>query len=88
MASPLDVFFPLPKMIDGINILHITVFHCDILFHQHRNIPREHVNFDESFIGKELKQIASAVLFYFSNVKTFCFDKVKTFHFDGTILIN
>lgn len=75
-------------MKDGKNILNRTVFHCDMLFHQRQNVPREYVNFDEIFIGKKLKQITSAVLFYFSNVKTFCFDKVKTFHFDCTILIN
>lgn len=60
-----------------------------MLFHQRQNAPGEYVNFDEIFIQKELKQIASAVLFYFGNdVKTFCFAKVKTYHFDCTILIN
>jgi len=63
VARPLDAFFPLPKMKDGKNFLNRTVFHCDMLFHQRQNVPGEYVNFDEIFIGKELKQITSAVFF-------------------------
>lgn len=59
-----------------------------MLFHQRQNVPGEYANFDEIFIEKGLKQITSAVLFYFCYVKTFCFAKVKTYHFDYTILIN
>lgn len=87
-AIPLDVFFPFPKIKGNKNIINRTVFHYDMLFHWCQNVPGEYVNFDEIFIGKGLKQITSAVLFYFGNVTTFCFAKVETYHFDCTILIN
>lgn len=87
VASPLDVYFRFPKIKGSKNIVKRTVFHCD-MFHHHQNVPGEYDDFDETFIGKGLKQITSAALFYLGNVKIFCFDKVKTYHFDCTILIN
>lgn len=87
-SQPLGWLFYFPEIKGNKNIVNRTVFHCDMLFHQRKNVPGECVNFDEIFIGKGLKQITSAVLFYFGSVKTFCFAKVKTRHFDCPILIN